>query len=145
VASEVKTLANRTAKATEEITGIQISAAVEEQSASTPKIARSLQQAAQGTNDVSSNIAHASKAADDTGVAASEVLGLARDLSKQSETLRSELDRFLSAIRTASVGRPVRCGSLLRLYLPLPQPPISHPGAAHAAGIVLAPANPPPS
>jgi methyl-accepting chemotaxis protein len=43
VASEVKTLANRTAKATEEITGIQISAAVEEQSASTPKIARSLQ------------------------------------------------------------------------------------------------------
>jgi methyl-accepting chemotaxis protein len=131
VASEVKTLANQMAKATEDIsaqiTGIQqaaqgsvqaiasigktiasintiattISAAVEEQSASTQEIARNVQQAAQGTNDVSSNIAHVSKAADDTGAAASQVLGSARDLSKQSETLRSELDRFLGAIRAA--------------------------------------------
>ena len=131
VASEVKTLANQTAKATEDIsaqiTGIQqaaqgsvqaiasigktiasintiattISAAVEEQSASTQEIARNVQQAAQGTSDVSSNIAHVSKAADDTGAAASQVLGSARDLSKQSETLRSELDRFLGAIRAA--------------------------------------------
>jgi methyl-accepting chemotaxis protein len=131
VASEVKTLANQTAKATEEIaaqiTGIQqaaqgsvqaianigktigsinaiattISAAVEEQSASTQEIARNVQQAAQGTSDVSSNIVHVSKAADDTGAAASQVLGSARDLSKQSETLRSELDRFLNVIRAA--------------------------------------------
>jgi methyl-accepting chemotaxis protein len=131
VASEVKTLANQTAKATEEIaaqiTGIQqaargsvqaigsigktigsinaiaatISAAVEEQSASTQEIARNVQQAAQGTNDVSSSIVHVSKAADDTGAAASQVLGSARDLSEQSETLRSELERFLSVIRAA--------------------------------------------
>jgi methyl-accepting chemotaxis protein len=131
VASEVKTLANQTAKATEEIagqiSGIQqaagesvqaiasigktissinaiaatISAAVEEQSASTQEIARNVQQAAQGTSDVSSNIVHVSKAADETGAAASQVLGSARDLSKQSETLRSELDRFLGVIRAA--------------------------------------------
>src|SRR5581483_3187990 len=86
VASEVKTLATQTAKATDEITGqvqsIQsatsssaaaikgigqtinrvseisttIASAVEEQGAATREISRSVQQAAQGTQEVSTNI-----------------------------------------------------------------------------------------
>ena len=94
VASEVKELASQTAKATEEIAGqvtaIQsatgdcviaiggisdtireisgiattIAAAVEEQDSATREIARSVQQAAAGTSEVSLNVAGASQAAD---------------------------------------------------------------------------------
>ncbi len=104
VASEVKTLANQTAKATEEIaaqvaamqgaTGeavqaIQgiggtigsineiattIASAVEEQGAATQEIARNVQEAAQGTGEVSSNIVGVNQAAAETGTAAHQVL-----------------------------------------------------------------------
>ncbi|MBL4614627.1 MAG: HAMP domain-containing protein [Magnetovibrio sp.] len=130
VASEVKNLANQTAKATEEISsqigGIQsatedavqaigsiggiitqmneiastIAAAVEEQGAATSEIARNVEQAAQGTGEVSSNISGVTQAAAETGASADQMLGAAKELSQQSELLRSEVDKFLSNIRS---------------------------------------------
>ena len=131
VASEVKTLANQTAKATEEIsarigdiqkaTGDTVSAidnirdtiveinqiattiatAIDEQGTTTQEIARNVQQAAQGTQDVSNNITGVTRAASETGAAASQVLGAASALSKQSEALRTEVDCFLAEVRAA--------------------------------------------
>jgi methyl-accepting chemotaxis protein len=131
VASEVKSLATQTAKATDEIAGqvaaIQdatkesvsridgisriiteineiattIAAAVEEQGAATKEIARNVQQAAAGTTEVSSNISGVTKAAADTGASATKVESSAVDLAKQGESLRAEVDKFLANIRAA--------------------------------------------
>lgn len=130
VASEVKNLANATAKATEEISaqigGIQgatqdavtaigsiggiirqmneisstIAAAVEEQGAATQEIARNVDQAAAGTQEVTSNIQHVKTASEESGGAAADIKDAASELSKQSETLRSEVNRFLAEIRS---------------------------------------------
>jgi len=132
VASEVKNLANQTAKATEEISaqigGIQgatqtavdaigsiggtinqlneissaIAAAVEEQGAATQEIARNVEQAANGTTEVSTNIAGVQQAAGETGSSANDMLSAATELSQQSELLRGEVDKFLSNIRNDS-------------------------------------------
>ncbi|MBE0530721.1 MAG: MCP four helix bundle domain-containing protein [Rhodospirillales bacterium] len=131
VASEVKNLANQTAKATDEIgaqiAGIQtatkeavtaievivktiseidsisssIASAVEEQGAATQEIARNVEQAAAGTQEVSSNIGGVSQAANDTGAAATQIQGASGELSRQSETLRNEVEKFLANIRAA--------------------------------------------
>ena len=131
VASEVKSLASQTAKATEEISaqvaamqgatgeavqaieGIggtiaainqiatTIAAAVEEQGAATREIARNVQQAAQGTGQVSLTIVGVNQAANQTGTAASQVLVSAETLSTRSATLRADVDRFLVKFRTA--------------------------------------------
>ncbi|HWA45806.1 MAG TPA: methyl-accepting chemotaxis protein [Hypericibacter adhaerens] len=131
VASEVKSLANQTAKATEEIAGqIQamqnatagsvnaiegiggtiskiseiatvIASAVEEQGAATQEIARNVQQAAAGTSEVSSNIGGVTQAASQTGAASAQVLSTAGELAKQAEVLRGEVDGFLNKIRAA--------------------------------------------
>jgi len=131
VASEVKSLANQTARATEEIsaqvTSIQgatagsvqaiqtitqtigrineiaaaIASAVEEQGAATQEIARNVQQAAAGTNEVSSNITGVTKAATDTGAAAGQVLGASGELSTQSEALGAKVDAFIARIRAS--------------------------------------------
>jgi methyl-accepting chemotaxis protein len=131
VASEVKTLANQTGKATEEIAGqvtaIQaatksaveaikgidgtigriseisttIAAAIEEQGAATGEITRSTQETARGTEEVSRNIAGVSAAASKTGAAAAQVLAASGGLGQQAETLRAEVDHFLATIRAA--------------------------------------------
>ncbi|WP_316980308.1 methyl-accepting chemotaxis protein [Shumkonia mesophila] len=131
VASEVKNLANQTAKATDEIgaqiTGIQsatreavaaieeitrtiskinevnsgVASAVEEQGAATQEIARNVEQASAGTQEVSSNIAGVSAAANETGAAAGQINRAAGELSRQSETLRAEVDKFLANVRAA--------------------------------------------
>ena len=131
VASEVKSLASQTAKATEEIraqigdiqgaTGqtveairsigatirqmseiaTTIASAVEEQGAATREIATNVHQAAQGTSEIATNIEGVSRAATDTGAAAAQVLGAAGELSKQSETLRRDVDEFLVTVRAA--------------------------------------------
>ena len=115
VASEVKMLANQTAKATEEISSkiaeIQISTghsvaavqgiaqtvgrineiattiavAVGEQRVATQEIARNAYQVSTGTAAVSSNIVAVKQAANDTGAASSQVLGAAGELL---ETIR---------------------------------------------------------
>lgn len=131
VASEVKALATQTARATEDIRqqigqmqqasigavdAIQgigtvisevseiaaaIAAAVEEQGAATQEISRNVQQAAAGTHEVSSNIVGVRQAANDTGSAATQVLGAARELAQQAEVLNREVRTFLTGIRTA--------------------------------------------
>lgn len=132
VASEVKSLATQTATATEEIgsqiTSIQnetagvvaaisgitgtiekineiastIASAVEEQGAATEEITRNVQEAAAGTQEVSNNIAGVTKAATDSSAVATQVVGVAGELSKQSEILRTELEKFLQNLRVAS-------------------------------------------
>lgn len=129
VASEVKSLANQTAKATEEIsarivamqgvTGTAVSAirnigaiiekisniisgiasAVEQQSAATKEIATNVSQASSGTQEVASSIGNVSQAAGESRGAASDVLNAARELSVQSEKLKGEMQGFISKIR----------------------------------------------
>jgi methyl-accepting chemotaxis protein len=131
VASEVKSLAGQTAKATTEISeqisaiqatsdatvaairnivdviteidqiGIAIASAIEEQGSATKEIARSVQEAARGTQEVNANIAGVQHAADDTGSAANRVLGAAEQLSSQSRDLAGQVNRFLSEVRAA--------------------------------------------
>jgi methyl-accepting chemotaxis protein len=131
VANEVKSLASQTAKATDEISAqvgamqgataeaVQaiesigrtigaineitsaIALAVEQQGSATTEIARNVQEAAQGTGQVSSNIIGVNQAADKTGAAASKVLGSAEQLSGQAAALRADVDRFVATIRAA--------------------------------------------
>ncbi len=131
VASEVKSLAQQTARATEEIeaqigevqaatneavgsisnivTVIEevgaiataIAAAVEEQGAATAEIARNVQETAASTETVTTNIAGVSRAANDTGAAASEVLSAAGNLSAQAGQLSKEVSRFVGDVRAA--------------------------------------------
>jgi len=131
VASEVKMLAQQTAKATDEIArqvaeiqtsvgeaagsirgiattidtvnGIAttIASAVEEQGAATQEIARNVQQAASGTQEVSANIAGVSQVAQETRGAADQVLSASGDLSRQAESLRAEVLRFVEKVRAA--------------------------------------------
>ncbi|MFD2206323.1 methyl-accepting chemotaxis protein [Kiloniella antarctica] len=131
VASEVKSLANQTAKATEEISaqvnqmqtatdgtvksieGIaeiiksisanstSISAAIDQQNSATQEISRNVQEAAAGTQQVSTNIVSVQEAANQTGVSSGEVLEAASELSLQSETLRTEVDNFIEGLRAS--------------------------------------------
>jgi methyl-accepting chemotaxis protein len=131
VATEVKALAEQTAKATgeigQQISGIQtatqesvsaireisgtierlseisstIAAAVEEQGAATQEISRNVQQAARGTERVSSNITDVQRGATETGAASSQVFSAAQTLSADSGRLKSEVSKFLSSVRAA--------------------------------------------
>jgi methyl-accepting chemotaxis protein len=131
VASEVKALAEQTAKATgeigQQITGIQaatqdsvnaikeisntierlseisstIASAVEEQGAATQEISRNVQQAAEGTQLVSSNITDVQRGAGETGSASSQVHSAAQSLSRDSNRLKLEVDKFLDNVRAA--------------------------------------------
>jgi methyl-accepting chemotaxis protein len=131
VAHEVKNLANQTARATHEIgmqiSGVQtatntaaaavsriasvigsireisatVAAAVEEQEASTREIASNVQQAAQGTLEVSSTISGVNVAASNTRAAASRIHENAGTLAGQSSVLKREVDQFLEGIRAA--------------------------------------------
>lgn len=131
VASEVKSLANQTAKATEEISNhistmqgateesvraikevgatiTEISSiasaivqAVEQQGAATQEIAANAQSVAKGTQQATANFAKVNRGATDTGIASHEVLRSAQTLSGDGVRLRTELDRFMSNIRTA--------------------------------------------
>jgi len=131
VASEVKSLANQTAKATDEI-GQQISqiqlatneavaaieaishtisevsriataiaAAVEEQGAATQEIARNVHEAASGTQQVSANIIGVSQNAAETGTAALQVLDAAGELSRQAERLSGDVRQFIGEVKAA--------------------------------------------
>jgi methyl-accepting chemotaxis protein len=50
---------------------------------------------------VSSNITGVSRAAEETGAAASQVLTSSTDLARQSEQLRAEVGRFIAKVRAA--------------------------------------------
>ena len=67
----------------------------------TKEIARNIQQAASGTQDVTSNISGVQQAATDAGAAATQVLGAAEHLSQQSKDLAGQVNRFLADVRAA--------------------------------------------
>ncbi len=131
VASEVKSLAQQTGRATEEIgaqigqvqtathqaveairaiTGIieevasiatSIAAAVEQQGAATAEIARNVQQMSSNTQLVTSNIADVSRAVTESGSVAGDVLTAAGDCARQSNALTTEVGSFASELRAA--------------------------------------------
>lgn len=131
VATEVKSLADQTSKATDEISlqiklvqdrtgsavhAIQritsvitqisevsssIAAAMEEQEAATGEISRSVQQASVGTQEVATNVSGVTTGASETGEAAKEVMDAAGDVSRQTSELRDKVDTFLKNIRVA--------------------------------------------
>jgi methyl-accepting chemotaxis protein len=58
-------------------------------------------EAARCTQEVNANISGVQRAADDTGAAASQVLGAAEQLSSQSKDPAGQVNRFLSEVRAA--------------------------------------------
>jgi methyl-accepting chemotaxis protein len=80
---------------------LSISSAVEEQGAATREIARNIQSAAAGSDEISQHIGGVSSAAEATGSAASDVLTSARELDDQANMLRSAVDEFLTKVRAA--------------------------------------------
>ncbi|MBX7527639.1 methyl-accepting chemotaxis protein [Qipengyuania vesicularis] len=131
VASEVKELAAQTSRATEEVsdqirtmqestgasvsalrsigdqikqletTAISIASAVDQQSVAGQDLARSIDRAAQGTDEVSGHLDSMRDTSVATGAAASQVLASSSDLEAQASTLRAKVDEFLKHIRAA--------------------------------------------
>ncbi len=131
VATEVKNLANQTAKATEDIAaqvgdmqratgetaavidaivatirridGIaaEIAAAVDQQGTATRDIARNVDQAAAGAKAVTGSIGRVNDAARVTGTAARDVQTLAETLSGHAATLRRDVEGFIQTLRRA--------------------------------------------
>ncbi|MEQ8406092.1 MAG: HAMP domain-containing methyl-accepting chemotaxis protein [Oceanicaulis sp.] len=131
VASEVKTLAEQTGKATssisDQITGIQgatgkavdamssisevigemntiaaaIAAAMEEQRAAASEITRAAQDAASGTRDVAGSIAKVDAAASETGQCAAQVNAASGALNTEADGLEKAVKEFLAGVRAA--------------------------------------------
>lgn len=131
VASEVKALADQTSKATDQIvsqigamqsaigqsSGLVrsmvgsidqvnevstiIAAAVEEQGAATREIASSSERSKSSSSDVTENAKIVSGAVEHSRVSANEMRMAAQELSRQAETLRSEVQSFLIRMRAA--------------------------------------------
>jgi len=79
-----------------------IAAAVEEQDSATREIARSVQQAAAGTSEVSVNVAGASHAADQSRALANNVMVASGELSQHAAALLESVDTFLAGLRDAA-------------------------------------------
>jgi methyl-accepting chemotaxis protein len=60
-----------------------------------------VQQAAHGTQQVSSNITDVQHGASQTGSASSQVLSAAQSLSRDSHRLKAEVEKFLDTVRAA--------------------------------------------
>jgi methyl-accepting chemotaxis protein len=60
-----------------------------------------VQQAAIGTQEVTSNIAGVSGGANSTGSAASQVLGNAGELAQRAEQLRLEVGQYIAGVKAA--------------------------------------------
>ena len=131
VASEVKSLATQTAKATEEISGrinavvgateqavaaidgvdktiarvneiaSTIAAAVEEQGATTSEIARAIGQTAQQTESLAASLGRLLRAAGDTNASSQTVVASASGLSDQATSLKREVAQFVARMKAA--------------------------------------------
>jgi methyl-accepting chemotaxis protein len=131
VASEVKALATQTAKATGEISaqiaGMQsataetvgaikeisstitlisevsaaIAAAVEQQGAATQEIARNVQQSAQLSTQVATEVTEVKRGSSETSSASGQVLTAAQSLARESDHLKHEVEKFLNTVRAA--------------------------------------------
>ena len=132
VATEVKSLADQTARATDEIEsqiseiqeatnqaveaiqgigstigrvdGIAsaIATAMEQQRSATGEIASSVQNAATGTQEVSTHIADVTVGASETGSAAANVLKATKEMNGQAVVLRQAVDEFLEKVKVAA-------------------------------------------
>ena len=67
----------------------------------TQEISRNVQQAAQGTQQVSATVTDVQLGAAETGSASSQVLSAAQSLSGDSNRLRLEVGKFLDSVRAA--------------------------------------------
>jgi methyl-accepting chemotaxis protein len=74
---------------------------MEQQGAATAEIARNVQEAARGTEQVTGSIVNVQHGAGETGAAASQVLGAAQELSRHSNDLSREVSTFLSGVKAA--------------------------------------------
>ncbi|WP_281301088.1 MULTISPECIES: methyl-accepting chemotaxis protein [unclassified Iodidimonas] len=131
VASEVKSLASQTRKAIEEIGGLvgeiqnagseaattmgrmneaiskvseanaTIASAVEQQNGATIEIAQNMQQASEGTVRVAEEISGVAEGAAETGSASTQMKASAKSLSEMTETLKQEIDSFISGVKSA--------------------------------------------
>ena len=131
VASEVKTLAEQTSKATEDIArqidalqsissqaaenmeeidaviarmnefSSSVAGAIAEQSAATSEIAHNIERAASGTNEVTQGISMVKMAADENGETAGQLKNYARELAEQGELLDRNVAQFIGTIRSA--------------------------------------------
>ncbi|RJF83143.1 methyl-accepting chemotaxis protein [Azospirillum cavernae] len=131
VATEVKTLAQQTAKATDDIiqqiAALQgategsvaviarvvqrideinhvtgaIAAAVEQQSAATSDIARTIQTTALGTQEAAASIASVSAASAENGAAAGRVLSSSQALSDETNRMKAQVAAFLRDLKAA--------------------------------------------
>jgi methyl-accepting chemotaxis protein len=131
VASEVKTLAGQSSKATDEIAAqvadvqrvaeetaesirtissvithvatiaASIASAVEEQSTATREIGKQASNAAAGAESVTRSLERIRQGIDVTSSSAGDVLSSARNLSRETGVLRTELSSFLSDVRAA--------------------------------------------
>lgn len=131
VASEVKELAAQTSKATEQVeqqikaiqkssgagvdalraivaeiteletTAISIASAVDQQSVAGQDIAKSIDLAARSTEAVNENVSLVSNMSSETGAAATQLLGSADHLERQTVTLRDQVAEFLKHVRSA--------------------------------------------
>lgn len=129
VASEVKSLANQTSKATEDIAAqireiqeetrgavdaigvtektihriseiaTSLAGAIQQQNAATQEIASNVQRAAQATRGVSDNITDVTQAVKSTGDASRLVLSAAASLAQHGGQLRQEVTDFLIGVR----------------------------------------------
>jgi methyl-accepting chemotaxis protein len=131
VANEVKSLANQTAKATEDISA-QIAAiqtatqesvtviesiavtigevsdvvatinnSVDQQNAATREIAENAQSVSRGASETSVVIEHVRSSAEETGHSAEEVSAAVRDMLSLSQRLKDDVDRFLKTLLAA--------------------------------------------
>ncbi len=116
VASEVKALANQTAKATDDIssqiTDIQdatkgavtaiegIGKTIDEISQITTAISSAVEEQGAATQEVAHNITGVTTSSAETGEGAAQVLEAAGELSKQAEHLGIKVDEFLEEVRS---------------------------------------------
>ena len=78
-----------------------IAAAIEEQGAATQEIARNVQQASAGTHEVSKNMTQVTRAAEETGAGAGKVMEAAKDVTHQSDALKTAITAFLDGVKAA--------------------------------------------
>ncbi len=128
VANEVKTLANQTARATEEITAqiaqvqsvtkdtadviqlvgamihdideiaVGIAGAAEQQSAAIDEISRAIREASAGVRTVADAVTHVSTGTQEASAAANQVLASAGELSRRAVTLNGDIDGFVAQV-----------------------------------------------
>lgn len=130
VAAEVKELASQTSKATQDVadqinsmqestsasvsalrsigqqiqqlesTAVSIAAAVDQQAVAGQDLAKSIDIAARGADEASTNIGKVQETTLATGSAATQVLESSTDLEKQAVTLRDQVEKYMGQART---------------------------------------------